>query len=167
MLAWSDKKVPIKALEPMAGMLRCRRSRNTRRVATRVQLVGRRHFTGLMGVSIFANMTMKNWTILYYDERVKRDVFALPKGILASYLRLIETMEEHGADLRMPHSRAMGAGLFELRPRGREGIGRVFYCVQVRYELVILHSFVKKTQETPEDELRIARRRMKEVQSNG
>ncbi|WP_265333389.1 hypothetical protein [Burkholderia cenocepacia] len=42
-------------------------------------------------------MTMKNWTILYYDERVKRDVFALPKGILASYLRLLETMEEHGA----------------------------------------------------------------------
>jgi len=110
---------------------------------------------------------MKKWTILYYNERVKRDVFALPKDVLAGYLRLIETMEEHGADLRMPHSRAIGEGLFELRPRGREGIGRVFYCIQVGYELVVLHSFVKKTQATPDDELRVARRRMKEVRNNG
>ncbi|WP_341774715.1 type II toxin-antitoxin system RelE/ParE family toxin [Burkholderia cepacia] len=61
----------------------------------------------------------------------------------------------------------MGEGLFELRPRGREGIGRVFHCIRVGYELVVLHSFVKKTQETPNDELQIARRRMKEVRNNG
>jgi phage-related protein len=30
---------------------------------------------------------------------------------------------------------------------------------------VILHAFVKKTQDTPEQELRIARKRMKEVQN--
>lgn len=108
-----------------------------------------------------------NWTILYFNERVKREVFALPKGILAAYLRLVSTMEEHGADLRMPHSRAMGEGLFELRPRGPEGIGRVFYCMQVGQQIVVLHSFVKKTQETPDEELRIARKRMKEVRNHG
>jgi phage-related protein len=107
------------------------------------------------------------WEITYYSERVKRDVFALPTGILASYRRLLHTMEEHGADLRMPHSRAMGDGLFELRPRGPEGIGRVFYCAQVGHRIVVLHSFVKKTQETPDDELRIARKRIKEVRNNG
>jgi phage-related protein len=73
-------------------------------------------------------------------------------------------MEEFGADLRMPHSRAMGDGLFELRPRGEEGIGRVFYCMHVNRQVVILHSFVKKTQETPRSELRKARKRLKEVQ---
>ncbi len=26
----------------------------------------------------------------------------------------------------MPHSRAMGGGLFELRPKGKEGIGACF-----------------------------------------
>ncbi|WP_315856227.1 hypothetical protein [Burkholderia cepacia] len=66
--------------------------------------VDRKDSTGSMGVSKFANVSMKKWTILYYDERVKRDVFALPKGILAGYSRLIEAMEEHGADLRMPYS---------------------------------------------------------------
>lgn len=100
------------------------------RMVTCPERADRKDSTGLMGVSKFANIAMKKWTILYYDERVKRDVFALPKGILAGYLRLIEAMEEHGADLRMPYSRAMGEGLFELRPRGREGIGRVFYCIR-------------------------------------
>lgn len=73
--------------------------------------------------SKIANMK-QNWTVVYYNERVKRDVFALPTGVLADYLRLLDLVQEFGADLRMPHSRAMGGGLFELRPRGREGIGR-------------------------------------------
>lgn len=63
-----------------------------------------------------------------------------------------------------PHSKAMGNGLFELRPKGPEGIGRVFYCTQVGRSIVVLHSFVKKTQETPDAELRLARQRMKDVQ---
>ena len=57
----------------------------------------------------------------------------------------------------------MGDGLFELRPRGREGIGRVFYCFVIGQRVVILHAFVKKTPDTPEQELKLARKRMKEV----
>ncbi|WP_410174996.1 type II toxin-antitoxin system RelE/ParE family toxin [Mycetohabitans endofungorum] len=38
-----------------------------------------------------------------------------------------------------------GEGLFELRPKGPEGIGRVFYCTQVGRRIVVLHSFTKKT----------------------
>ncbi|AYE29136.1 hypothetical protein CNX72_18715 [Burkholderia pseudomallei] len=114
--------------------------------------------------SKFANMK-QNWTVVYYNERVKRDVFALPAGILADYLRLLDLMQEFGADLRMPHSRAMGDGLFELRPKGREGIGRVFYCTHVGRHVVVLHSFVKKTQETPQNELRTARTRLSEVRN--
>ena len=60
----------------------------------------------------------------------------------------------------------MGGGLFELRARGREGVGRAFYCFVVGQRVVIPHAFVKKTQETPKQELRIARRRMKEVQND-
>jgi phage-related protein len=104
------------------------------------------------------------WNVVYFNDQVKREVFELPDGILASYLRLVDIMEEFGADLRMPHSRAMGDGLFELRPRGEEGIGRVFYCMHVNRQVVVLHSFVKKTQETPRNELRKARKRLKEVQ---
>jgi phage-related protein len=70
---------------------------------------------------------------------------------------------EFGPGLHMPHSRALGGGLFELRPRGREGIGRTFYCFAVGQRVVILHAFVKKTRDTPEQDLKIARKRMKEL----
>ena len=116
-------------------------------------------------ISKSANISQtSNWQITYYNERVQRDVWAMPAGIVADYLRLTEAMELYGADLRMPHSRAMGGGLFELRPKGPEGIGRVFYCTQVGKTIVVLHSFVKKTQETPDAEMRVARKRLKDVQ---
>ena len=116
-------------------------------------------------ISKSANISQtSNWQITYYNERVQRDVWAMPAGIVADYLRLTEAMAIYGADLRMPHSRAMGGGLFELRPKGPEGIGRVFYCTQVGKTIVVLHSFVKKTQETPDAEMRVARKRLKDVQ---
>ena len=116
-------------------------------------------------ISKYANISQtQNWQITYYNERVQRDVWAMPAGIVADYLRLTEAMMLYGADLRMPHSRAMGGGLFELRPKGPEGIGRVFYCMQVGKTIVVLHSFVKKTQETPDAEMRVARKRLKDVQ---
>ena len=116
-------------------------------------------------VSKLANIIIVNYTVEYFHSRVKAEIEGWPDDILADYARLVELLMEFGPNLRMPHSRAMGGGLFELRPRGREGIGRVFYCFVVGQHVVILHAFVKRTQETPEQELRIARRRMKEVKN--
>jgi phage-related protein len=106
---------------------------------------------------------MKNYSIEYFHPRVQREIESWPVGILAAFARMVELLMEFGPNLRMPHSRAMGGGLYELRPRGREGIGRVFYCFVVGRRAVILHAFVKKTQDIPKQELRIARKRMKEV----
>ena len=116
-------------------------------------------------VSKFANMAIMNYTIEYFHPRVKAEIQIWPDGILADFARIVELLMEFGPNLRMPHSRAMDGGIFELRPRGREGIGRVFYCFVVGQRVVILHAFVKKTEDTPKQELRIARRRMKEVQN--
>lgn len=102
------------------------------------------------------------WDIGYYDEKLQAAVLALPSGILARYLHLTDRMVEYGPDLGMPHTRAMGSGLFELRLKSGEGIGRVFYCTLMGRRIVMLHQFVKKTDKTPPKELAIARRRMKE-----
>jgi phage-related protein len=106
-----------------------------------------------------------SYSITYFHSRVKAEIESWPVGILSAYARIVELLMELGPNLRMPHSRAMGGGLFELRPRGREGIGRVFYCFAISQRVVILHAFVKKTPDTPESELKIARKRMKEVQN--
>ncbi|MGH8658180.1 MAG: type II toxin-antitoxin system RelE/ParE family toxin [Gammaproteobacteria bacterium] len=68
-------------------------------------------------------------------------------------------------NLRLPHSRVFGDGLFELRPRGKSGIGRAFYCFLVGQRVVVLHAFIKRSQQTPEHELKLARKRMKEVRN--
>ena len=86
-----------------------------------------------------------------------------PPGIRAHFLRLAAAMAEHGPNLGMPHTRAMGAGLFEVRAKGREGIGRAFYCTVVGQRIVILHAYIKKTEQAPARELEIARARLHEV----
>ena len=68
-----------------------------------------------------------------------------------------------GPDLGMPLTRAMGDGLFEIRVRANEGIGRAFFYVLINQEIVILHEFIKKTNKTPHKELEIARGRLKEL----
>jgi phage-related protein len=100
----------------------------------------------------------------YFHERVRSHIESWPADVLADYARLVELLMEHGPSLRLPHSRAMGDGLFELRPRGRSGIGRAFYCFMVARRVVVLHAFVKKSQQTPDHELKLARRRLKELQ---
>ena len=106
-----------------------------------------------------------NYTIEYIHSRVQAEIESWPVGILADYARILELLMEFGPNLRMPHSRAMGGGVFEVRPRGREVIGRAFYCFVVGHRIVILHAFIKKTQTTPEQELKIARKRLKEAQN--
>jgi phage-related protein len=104
-----------------------------------------------------------SWTVTFYDRRVEAEVLAFPAGFLARFLRYAERMEVFGPDLGMPHTRAMGGGLFELRLKAVEGIARVFYCTVVDRRIVFLHQFVKKTEKTPLRELDTARQRMKEV----
>ena len=86
-----------------------------------------------------------------------------PGGILASFTRIAERITEHGPNLGMPYTRAMGDGLFEIRAKGQEGIGRALFCTVVGKRIVILHGFIKKTEQTPRRALDTARRRMKEV----
>ena len=74
-------------------------------------------------------------------------------------------MEIYGPDLGMPHTRAMGDGLFELRLKAGEGIARVFYCTRVGRRIVVLHHFIKKMDKTPARELSVARTRMKEIEN--
>ena len=87
----------------------------------------------------------------------------LPVTLQARYIGLTDRMIEYGPNLGLPHTDAFGGGLFELRLKSGEGIARVFFCTMVRQEIVMLHSFIKKTQKTPEKELKLAKQRMKEL----
>lgn len=102
------------------------------------------------------------WRIVLFSGRLESEILALPAGFVARFLHYSERMETYGPDLGMPHTRAMGDGLFELRIKAAEGIARVFYCTVFNRRIVMLHHFVKKSDKTPRRELATARRRMKE-----
>ena len=103
------------------------------------------------------------WSIRYYNEAVQQRIERWPVGIRAVYARITERMVWFGPHLGQPFTRGLGQGLFELRAKGREGLGRAFFGTVVGQEIVILHAFIKKTGKTPLKELEIARRRWQEV----
>lgn len=102
--------------------------------------------------------------IEYFHERVLAQIESWPVDVVADYARLVELLIDHGPDLRLPHSRAFGDGLFELRPKSKSGIGRAFYCFMLGKRITVLHAFIKKSQQTPDKELKLARKRLKELQ---
>ena len=103
------------------------------------------------------------WKITFYSERIEAQTLKLPPGILASLLHIMEMIEELGPNLGKPYVGKLDSGLYEIRSKGKEGIGRSLYCTIKGKEIVILHSFIKKTQKTPKKDLDLAKKRMKEV----
>ena len=103
------------------------------------------------------------WNVTFYNERVEAEILASSIRLACALSAICRTHGTLRPDLGMPHSRAMGGGLFELRLKAADGIARVFYCTLVGRRIVMLHQFIKKSEKTPRKELEIARKRMKEV----
>ncbi|MDC9592194.1 type II toxin-antitoxin system RelE/ParE family toxin [Xenorhabdus sp. IM139775] len=103
-----------------------------------------------------------SWNIDFYHGVID-SILDMPPKIQARMLKLLELMEQHGANLGSPHTEPMGNGLFELRAKAQEGIGRGLFCYLDGSNIYILHAFVKKSQKTPKKDLDLAKSRMKEV----
>ena len=70
---------------------------------------------------------------------------------------------QFGWPIGMPLVKSLGSGLWELRtslPSKREA--RVMFCVNDE-TIIVLHGFIKKTQKTPDSEMKVAVKRMKEL----
>lgn len=104
-----------------------------------------------------------NWQITFYNNKVEKETLSFPKGILANFLHIAEMIEEFGPALGAPYTKPFGEGFLEIRAKGKEGIGRSFFCMVKGKEVIILHSFIKKSQKTPKKEINLARKRLKEV----
>jgi phage-related protein len=104
-----------------------------------------------------------NWTIEFFDENVEAETLALPPNILAKMLHIFELIEIAGAQLGEPYTKPLNDGLFEVRAKAKDGIGRSIYCYQKGKKIIILHSFVKKNQKIPKRDIRIALKRKKEI----
>ena len=101
---------------------------------------------------------------MHFSKQVYKDIQDETKEIQEKLLILFRALEE-GANLTMPVSRVMSGypGLKELRVRDSRGIVRIFYYVQQREQVFILHLFRKKTQKTPQQEIETALQRLKRM----
>ena len=104
-----------------------------------------------------------DYTISYYSDALQAQITELPDTLAARYVVLTRRMIALGPNLGEPHTTAFGDGLFELRLKGAEGIARVFFCTLVGKRIVMLHSFIKKSDRTPLRERTVAETRMKEI----
>ena len=79
---------------------------------------------------------------------------------LEAILFCIDMLREKGLNIREPYAKKIigQPDLYELRPRS----DRVFFFSQTRDTLVLLHSFVKKSQKTPDKEIEQAVREKKD-----
>lgn len=72
---------------------------------------------------------------------------------------------QFGWPLGMPLVRKMAADLWEVRSDIADGIVRVLFTVMEGH-MVLLHAFVKKSQQTPKTELDTALARLKKLKGN-
>jgi phage-related protein len=108
-----------------------------------------------------------SWKIEFYNNDVMESIYKWPNGIRTKFLWITDLIKEFGpADVGMPHIKALGNGLFEIRAKGDEGLGRAFFCSMKGKIVVVLNGFIKKSQKTPPKEMALARKRIKEVKNH-
>ncbi|EHT97709.1 Gp49 [Pantoea stewartii subsp. stewartii DC283] len=95
-------------------------------------------------------------------ELARQELKSLPDQLRGRMFRLIERMETEG-QLKMPHSKVIGGGLFELRVGGTD-IARTLYCYSDGHTIYLLHAFVKKTEKTPASAIKLARQRLEDFE---
>jgi phage-related protein len=104
------------------------------------------------------------WVVEFLDENVRKELDALPKDMLASFLRISRLIAIEGLEkVREPYVKHLEGPLWEMRLKGRDGIARAAYVTATGRRVVVVRVFVKKTQKTPRGEIELALRRAKEV----
>ena len=69
-----------------------------------------------------------DYKLQFFNAKVQASIEAWPSGISASFVRIADQMVVSYPNLGMPYTRPFGDGLFEIRAKSHEGIGRVFFA---------------------------------------
>jgi len=105
-----------------------------------------------------------SWRVEILNETVAAEIAALAPEMQARFLRLAERIASIGLEsLSEPHVKHLEGKLWELRLTGRDGIARALYVTAIGRRVVVVRSFVKKTQKTPRSEIELALQRANEV----
>ncbi|WP_241159770.1 type II toxin-antitoxin system RelE/ParE family toxin [Desulfovibrio sp. ZJ200] len=114
--------------------------------------------------NLYAILFAMNWSVEFLNETVRAEFLALPKDMLASLLKIVEMVEDYGLQrVGMPYVRHLQGKLWEMRGKSKDGIARSIYVAVSGRRVIVVRSFVKKTQQTPDREIKLALQRAKEI----
>jgi len=106
----------------------------------------------------------ETWLVFFLNDAVLGEMEGQPDDVRASFLRIVELISAHGLErMREPYVKHLQGKLWEMRLRGKDGIARALYVTAKGRRVVVLRVFAKKTQKTPDDEIKLALKRAKEV----
>lgn len=89
--------------------------------------------------------------MIIVSTEVKKFINQLQKPAVAKCSRMMTLLDCFRHNLTMPHSKAIGQNLFELRIRGKQEV-RLVYTFQ-NDNIILFYGFVKKSQRIPPHEL--------------
>lgn len=102
------------------------------------------------------------WVVKTVSIDAEKELRSLPSDLKAKFLRVSEMIETFGPmKVGMPHVKFLGDKLWEIRLKGKTGISRSIFIIVTGKEIVILNTFIKKTQKIPMKELNLAKERLK------
>jgi phage-related protein len=104
------------------------------------------------------------WTVEFVSEAAIAEVEALPRDLRARLRRIVDLIEANGLPaLRPPDVKHLEGKLWEIRLKARSGIARSIYVTASGERVMILRTFVKKTQKAPRREIELAQERARKV----
>jgi len=100
-----------------------------------------------------------------FHEKARDAVRGFSSSVKDDVGLLLRRLQE-GEVLAFPDSRPMPdieRGAHELRVRDADGIYRVFYYLKSAKGILVFHAFTKKTQATPQREIKLGKKRLWEM----
>jgi phage-related protein len=107
-----------------------------------------------------------NWKIIYFisasgENPVRNFLESLQLRQKSKIFGIFENIQKYGLDSVIPHVKKLsGTPLWEIRVLGQDNI-RVIYLVPKSNTVLVLHGFIKKTQQTSQRDLSLAQKRYK------
>ncbi len=107
------------------------------------------------------------WHVIYYvsasgDIPVRDFLDTAAPSLKAKAFRILMHAQEYGIQGIIPYVKKLsGTPLWEIRILGGESV-RILFVTQVGRKVLLLHAFYKKTQKTPQKEIALALKRLRE-----
>ena len=105
---------------------------------------------------------MQKFEVIFYEKEngdcpVEEFLNSLDVKMRAKLVGLLELLEEKGNQLREPYSKLIDDGIFEIRCKVGNNITRLLYFFYYKGKIILTNGFVKKTQKTPLEEIKVAK----------